>query len=337
MNGKDTLAFKLADKDAKTEKLVVAFKEYIMSLGKSENFARLGTAAIRGFFSDHRMPLKFTHGETEHIQKASRTTTDYRFTREDLAKMANPDQTSLTERYILLVGKSVGLRAGDFLSLTYGRFKAAHLDGEAPIALGEMKTAKEHVPAFPFLDSDSVPIVRAILEQNPEAENSAKILDLTEESLTGTLQRLFGKAHLESGDAHVRFHNLRKYLIDRLSAVASESQWKQIVGKQISESAYVSQEQLRDVYLRAMPAIVVNGSSKNHAKLEELESAVADLKRLLGDEHMKLVSLEQKDMERSKEINELKAEFESLTPEERKKRVVALRERKQKKEELKRE
>jgi hypothetical protein len=58
-------------------------------------------------------------------------------------------------------------------------------------------------------------------------------------ALDGKRNNSYGTIH----EKRVRFHCLRKFLIDRLSAYASESQWKQIVGKAIGEGAHVSQEQ----------------------------------------------------------------------------------------------
>jgi DNA repair ATPase RecN len=56
----------------------------------------------------------------------------------------------------------------------------------------------------------------------------------------------------------------------------SESQWKQIIGKQISEGAYVSQDQLQEAYKRAMPNIdVLNGNGMTKKKVEDLENALA--------------------------------------------------------------
>lgn len=327
LNGAATLQFKRDDKDAETEKKVVAFKQYLLDIGLSENTAKTATGAIRGFYSAHRMKLEFIGSERKRIAEANRSTIDYLFSREDLAKMANVDQANLQERYILLVGKSVGLRAGDFLSLTYGTFRGSHIDGEAPIALGEVVTAKEHVRAYPFLDSDAAPIVKAMLERSPQAGNDERILQLDEQSLTLTVQRLFERAHLESGSKHVRFHSLRKYLFDRLTAIASTEQAKQIIGKKISEGAYISQEQLRDIYTRAMPSIVVNGNMKNHAKLDELESKFADMGRLIGDLTMTIDALKLKDRERTEQIDNLKAQVDTLAPEETRRRVKALRQK----------
>jgi hypothetical protein len=330
MNGKESIEFKRNDKDAETEKKVLAFQRWMIEQGQSENSAKTACGAISGFYTNKRMTLVFTRPERKHLTEASRSTEDYLFTKEDLAKMSEQAQM-FPDKYVVLVGKSVGLRPGDFLLFTFGKFRGLQLD-EAPVCIGETRTGKEKVKAWPFLDSDSVPIIKAILDAHKDAKDSDQILPFKDENtLTQVCQRLFEKAGLVSGGRTVRFHNLRKYLIDRLSAVASESQWKQIVGKKIAEGAYVSTDQLQDVYLRAMPSIVINGNNKNHAKIEELETKFADMNRLLGDQTMIIESLKQKDLERTKEIEAVKAQLDTLTHEELKKGVRALRERKRKK------
>jgi hypothetical protein len=220
--------------------------------------------------------------------------------KEDFAKMVQ--QANLNERYIILFGKSVGLRASDFLEFTYGDFRAVNLDSEPPISLGSRKTKKEHVPAFPFIDSDSVPIIKAILQSHPKTEakdkkgkpiidkqtkkvkilnnDSDKVLDWDEESLTQSLQRLFERAHLESGGKTVRFHN---YLFDKLCCAMSTEKAKQIVGKKISEGAYLTTESLRECYVRAMPSIIVNnGNGQNHVKIENLENALIEAEKKIS-------------------------------------------------------
>jgi uncharacterized coiled-coil protein SlyX len=133
-----------------------------------------------------------------------------------------------------------------------------------------------------------------MLEKYPNAKDSDRVLQFTDEqSLTTSLKRMFNNAHLVNGNRIARFHNLRKYLIDRLSAICSESQWKQIVGKKISEGAYISTEQLREIYSRAMSSIVINGA-KNHAKIEALEDAIAEQQKQLAAKDEVIRTLEKK-------------------------------------------
>ncbi len=270
---------KKADKDFQVENNVIQFRKWLIDQGKSENCAASCVGAIRGFYVYHRIPLVFRRQEAKKLSEKTRVTQDYLFDKEDMAKMAFAG--NLKERYVLLVGKSIGLRGGDFLNLTFGHFRALKLDSEPPMALGEIMTSKEKVPAYPFLDSDSVPVIQALLDSHKYAKDSEPVIDDTEGNLSIVLHNLCIKAGLEinAGTIHgkrVRFHFLRKFLIDRLSAYASESQWKQIVGKAIGEGAYVSQEQLRGIYSRAMKDIVINGNSAKNTKLVELEIALTD-------------------------------------------------------------
>ena len=74
---------------------------------------------------------------------------------------------------------------------------------------------------------------------------------------------------------------MRKFLSERLSVHSSESQWKQIIGKAIGEGAYISQEQLRAVYAKAMKDITINGNGIKVKKLMELENALMDSQKRL--------------------------------------------------------
>ena len=116
---------------------------------------------------------------------------------------------------------------------------------------------KEKVPAFPFIDSDAQPIVKLMLEKmnrDGRTKPTEKMLMYShEKELSQIIKRLTARAGIETGNKQVRFHCLRKFLIDNLSRFMSESKWKQIVGKMIDEKAYVSADSLREDYKRAMP------------------------------------------------------------------------------------
>ena len=276
-SGQELLDIKKNDTTFQVENSLFAYRKFLLGKGKSENYATSSIGCVRGFYAYYRMPLVFRKQETRKLTEKNRSTTDYLFDKEDLAKMALVG--NLKERYVTLVGKSVGLRASDFLSLTFGMFRSVKLDNEAPLSLGEIRTKKEKVPAYPFLDSDTIPIVKAWLDSHKDAKDIDRILDDTEDNLSVILQTLAKKAgmEIENGAIHgkrVRFHCLRKFLIDRLSAYASESQWKQIVGKSIAEGAYVSQDQLKGVFQRAMKDLLINGNGIKTKKLIELENVL---------------------------------------------------------------
>jgi hypothetical protein len=225
------------------------------------------------------MPLRFRRQEAKKLTEATRLTEDYIFDKSDFEKMAL--NGNLKERYVLLVGKSLGLRASDFTALTFGIFRSLKLDSEPPISLGEITTQKERVKSYPFLDIDAVPIVKQILENNQDKPDNARIIEDTEENLSVILQNLAKKSRIEPHGKRIRFHCLRKFLIDRLSAYASESQWKQIVGKKIDEKAYVSSEMLRSIYARAMRDISISNNNGKAKKIMELEAQIETLRNVL--------------------------------------------------------
>jgi hypothetical protein len=253
MNGDKIIEDRKNDKDFKWEKRTLEFKNWIMETKNlGDHSAVSATTAVRSFFSYYRLDLHFKRTESARLTEASRKTEDYRFSVEDFKKMS--DVGNLTEQYIVTAGKSFGLRAGDFIRLKRGDLEP-YLDRPVPISIGEIITLKEKVKAYPFIDTDALPVIKLMIDKMDREDKTKptdKVLRCNEIQLTRILKRLTQKAGLKTGNKLVRFHCLRKFLIDRISRFMSESKWKQIVGKKISESAYVSPEDLREDYLRAM-------------------------------------------------------------------------------------
>lgn len=285
MSGDEMLTSRKEDKDYAWEKRVFEFKEWMMNKKKkSEYSAVTGTSAARSFFAFHHLPLMYRKSENARLTAAKRKTEDYRFSVEDLKKMA--DVADLEEQYVIIVGKSFGLRAGDFLRLTRGDLEA-YINREPPISIGEYATEKESVKAYPFLDSDAIPVVKLMLEKmNREGrtDTSERMLTYKNEiQLSRVLKRVADKAGITHGSKIVRFHCLRKFLIDRLSSFMSESKWKQIVGKTITEGAYVSPDSLREDYQRAMSeTCFVKTTSEADMELLAKKQALMMLAKLQG-------------------------------------------------------
>ena len=251
LSGDQILADRKTDKDFKWEKQVLAVKTWFIEKGLAENTAKAVTTAARSFFAFHRVGLEFRKPEKARLKEAHATSEDYRFSVGDLQKMFNV--ANLTEKYVLTAGKSFGLRAGDFMKLTKGDLEA-YIDREPPISIGAYSTQKEGVKAHPFIDADAQPIIKLMLEKmtrEGRTKPSERMLTYTHKmQLSRVLKRLVEKAGLNVGNKNVKFHCLRKFLIDHLSSYMSESKWKQLVGKSISEAAYVSPEGLRQDYAR---------------------------------------------------------------------------------------
>jgi len=277
LTGDQILESRKADREYAWEKKVLEFKSWLIKEGLSETSASIATAVVRGFFAYHRVTLEFRRSESAKLAEGKPKYEDYRFSLEDLKKMY--DVSDLEERYIITTGKSFGLRAGDFLKLTQGDLEA-YLDRPVPIGIGAYATQKEGVNAYPFIDSDALPVIKLMIEKM-DREGRRKPMDriLTFKKgiqLTRVIQRVVKKAGINIGNKRVRFHCLRKFLIDRLSSFMSESKWKQIVGKTISEGAYVSPDSLRDDYTRAMTetcfTTTLEGDVATLARIEALKA-----------------------------------------------------------------
>lgn len=180
----------------------------------------------------------------------------------------------LEEKYVLCVGKSFGLRASDFLRLSRGDLEP-YVDREPPAAIGQYATQKEDAPAYPFIDSDSQPVIKLMLDKmtrQGRTKPSDRMLSYRNEiQLSRTLRRLTEKAGIVTGNKIVRFHCLRKFLIDHLSSYMSESKWKMVVGKKVAESAYVSSDTLRDDYKRVMSETTFKNTTEIEERLKSLE------------------------------------------------------------------
>jgi len=255
LSGDQILADRKTDKDFRWEKQVLAVKTWLVETkGQAENTAKAVTTAARSFFAFHRVGLEFRKPEKARLKEAHAKSEDYRFSVADLQKMFNV--ANLVEKYVLTVGKSFGLRAGDFMKLARGDLEP-YIDREPPISIGAINTQKEGVKAYPFIDADAQPIIKLMLEKmtrEGRTKPSEKMLTYTHKmQLSRVIKRLVQKAGLNVGNKNVKFHCLRKFLIDHLSSYMSESKWKQLVGKSISEAAYVSPEGLRQDYARATP------------------------------------------------------------------------------------
>ena len=279
MTGNQILEDRQKDKEFAWEKKVITFRGWLLDQKLSTASAKTAVGTVRSFFGFHRMELKFRRGEARRLTEHQRKYEDYVFTRDDLQRMAQV--ADLQGKYVVTAGKSFGLRVGDFRRMTRGDLEP-YLDREVPISIGAYGTKKEMVKAYPFIDSDALPIIRLMIAQMDREGRTAptdRILTLKSNvQLSRILKSLATEAGINVGNMVVRFHCLRKFLIDRLSSVTSESKWKQIVGKKISEKAYVSEMDLAECYAKAMSQTCWTGLEVS----DRLKTAKNLAKTLLG-------------------------------------------------------
>lgn len=266
------------------EKILEDFDNKMRNEDTSDNKRKTVIASVRSFFAYHYRPMQFRRVVSQRMGEGTRVTSDYKFTKDELHKMSLVG--NIEDKYIVTVGKSFGLRASDFIRLKRGDFEA-YIDREAPIDLGKYPTKKASEEAHLFLDSDGVLVVKMILEKmNAEGRTdpNERILTFKQSELTSRLKRLAKKIGITNGTKIIRFHELRAFLSDRLSAITSESKWKQVIGKSVSESAYVSDLELREIYERVMPQTCFSQNGANHKELiamsEQLDQAQESIKSL---------------------------------------------------------
>jgi len=252
----------------------------------SDNTRQAYTHGVMSFFTFHRLDLKFTRQQARILNKEAKPVIKYYdFTLEDIKRMNRVAKPK--ERYVLLVGRSIGLRGGDFVLLKQGSF-LAHLD-EEPCSLGEIFTTKEGATATPFLDTDAKETAKSwltILKAKGRYGRDGRMLEIDEESLTDIIKKLVVKAGIETGNEQVRFHQLRSFLITRLSKVMEENRWKQIVGKKVPEKAYVKPFEIREDFKKVIPLIAVSERSVISKQVSNEISRLED--RLREEYEMKL-------------------------------------------------
>jgi hypothetical protein len=299
-------------------KKIFELHAWLLSKGYSMSYAQSACGMVRGFFSYYRKPLLFTHVESKRLGERKRKTQDYLFSKDDLKRLWF--NANLKEKWILC-NKSFGLRASDFSRITFGMLRQLKLDkNDVPILLSSdgIDTEKESIRAYPMLDYDGLEVVKAILEQNTNAKDHDYVLMTKSKRLHNTYQKinpcelsrilrqLAKKSGIQNGNARIRFHNLRKYCINALASVMSESKWKTIIGKKCSESAYISTIDLKEAFKKALPLIsLMNGNGEViKAELSEQKSTIEQLLKLLQQKDSEIKQLKAQMEQHNKTMNE---------------------------------
>lgn len=242
---------------------LISLRRKLKKQGLSDNSCKSLTGALRGYFRHVGIQLELLRSQREELVEVGDedVTKDYQFNlkaKEALLKVA----TDELDEYILTAGVSFGLRVGDFTGITRGLIEEALARGEdLPIQLSAVTTKKKKVPAYPFIDKDSLPAIKRLLKRmDSEGRTSPdeKMVTLSEGAVNDRLRGLFKAASVPTYGRRVRFHTLRKFLTDQLAGVCSTDKWKFFVGKATKED-YVQAEGKR-AYSKVMDLTCVNGN-----------------------------------------------------------------------------
>ncbi len=183
---------------------IFAYQEWLRQKKYSSNYIESNLGCLRGFFSFYRVPLMLTSQERAKIRKRTRTTIDYEFTSEILAKMYYSARTAKS-RYVVAMARSIGLRSEDFSSITYGQLRALDLNAEVPVFFGQVQTMKEGIVAFCFLDQDAVMAIKELLEVSKDKKDNEKVWSYNPKYLSPLIRRLAKRAHVEVTDREFGF------------------------------------------------------------------------------------------------------------------------------------
>ena len=257
---------------------------------------------VRSFFAYNRLDLKLTTQQKRLVGKKARLVQhDYLLSLLDIEKLAEVGTPQ--ERFVLLTGKDLGLRAIDFVNLKQGTFARAvdqNKNTEPPFFLGETYTQKEGVTAYPFLTLDGLEASRVwlqVLETKGLRDDNAPMVNIRKKELTTNLRRIAKKAGLKTRGQRIRFHCLRKFLADKLSLRMSESKWKQIVGKQIDEGAYVGHSDLKEGYASVLDRIQIpTKTGTNHIRLTQIEKELKATVKTLAKQNSEMEEKHKQEM-----------------------------------------
>lgn len=280
----------------------------------SVNSALINTNPIRGFFAYYRTPLKV---RKDAMPKKEDVTSDHKFTLEQLRRMirfADP-----REKAILLTGKDLGLRVGDFCELERklltSQLERSKLEGkeiEYPIEF-KIITRKTKTVAVCHLTKESTEALLTYWESEPNSEywfsNNEKghKRHITPAQCNYVIHKLWSVAYNDpkifdppSGIGgktigRARWHGLRDFLISAL-ANSGANNWtiKLMTGKKISDDMknYLDGLDLKEIYSKAEPQIVIGGlTNHNHSKLGDLEKEIDNQKQVITRQKIEIVDL----------------------------------------------
>lgn len=330
---------KIQDKDDNPKEkfwfddLIPKYVEWQISTRKlSVNSALINTNPLRGFFAYYRYPL---HVRKENLPKKEEVQADHRFTLEQIrrmAKFADP-----REKAILLAGKDLGLRVGDFCSLKRelitSQLERAKLEGrevEYPIEF-RLTTEKTKAVAMCHLTRETVQSLQLYWESDPDSEywfsNNGKE-HITDNQCNYVLRKLWSVAYNdpkvfeppsgigEKTTGKIRWHGLRDFLISAL-ANSGANNWtiKLMTGKKISADMknYLDGLDLKEIYSKAEAWITVGGlTNHNHSKLSDLETKIESQNRVIVDQQIEIRDLNTNIQAMTSEVERLRSKLEKL-------------------------
>ncbi len=262
------------------------FHRALLNEGYAVNSCRTMTLGLIQLFNYFDMDMK-TRVISAEAKKTVETEKSYPLTIEEVRAMyAAAD--SLRDKVLLLIGKDLGWRLADVLSIK--RDEIPNLDQESPIPFQRI-TNKEKVLAKGFLSDETVAILKAYLptlksKLNPYLVPSNGDGPITDDTVTNILRGLSEKTKIKvpKGQA-LTFHCFRKmFLTYCIEAGVGLTAGKLMCGKAVarSDSTYIHNARLKKLFLQLQKMIRVTDVATYTAgtdRIEQLEKTIETLQK----------------------------------------------------------
>lgn len=278
----------LESKDAvrRFEHKLEEFHRSLMEEGYAVNSCRTMTLGLIQLFNyfDLDMKMRVISSEAKRTVETDRS---YPLTIEDVRRMYS-SADSLRDKALLLIGKDLGLRLADVLSIK--KDEVPDLDQQPPIPFQRV-TGKEKVLARGFLSEETVNILKAYLptlrsKLNPYLFPSNGKSSITDDTVNNTLKALAEKAKLKVPKGQtLTFHCFRKlFLTYCIESGVGLTAGKLMCGKAVpkTDGTYIRNTRLKKLFVQLRKMIRVTDAVAYTAgtdRIEQLEKTIEALKQ----------------------------------------------------------
>jgi integrase len=309
------------------ERKLEEFHRALMEKGYAVNSCRTLTLGLIQLFNYFDMDMKTRIISTE-AKKTVETEKSYPLTIEEVRLMyAVAD--SLHDKVLLLLGKDLGLRLADVLSIK--RDEIPDLDQEAPIPFQRM-TGKEKVLSRGFLSDETVAMLKAYLPTLKGTDNPYLFPNkngkgpITDDTVNNTLNALADKTKIKVPEGQaLTFHCFRKlFLTYCIESGVGLTAGKLMCGKAVAKAdrTYIHNARLKKLFLQLQKMTRITDVAAYTAgtdRMEQLEKTIETLQKdlisyktshELSIKRLKVVMNENVELKGT--VKELAAQYERL-------------------------
>jgi integrase len=259
------------------ERELERFHAWLLQKGYSINSARSLSLGIAQLFRYYSMPLVKRTGSP--TAKTVESTRSFPLRIEHVRKMFSV--ADLRERVMLSIATDLALRIGDFINIK--REDLPDLEQEPPVAFTVM-TRKEGVPAYGFLSSETVELLKVYLPTLGKEKNlylfPSNGSHISDDRVGIWLKELAKRAGIKTDSKHLSFHCFRKMYLSAATDVGLFTAGKRLAGKTISKSdtAYLTVVKLREAFLKIKEQLTIQAGLKpeNHKRIDQMQQTIAN-------------------------------------------------------------